>query len=181
MNNELDKKLVETYPKIFRNRYGDPRTTAMCWGFEIGDGWFDIINGLCSMIQSYIDYNNRERLQGLLHNRAIQRQSEKLMIISKTLDNLERRTDNWIIQQSKIDLQDRILRDVPERIPQVIAVQVKEKFGTLRFYYNGGDRYTNGLVDMAEKMTAHTCEECGDKGTLYTEGWMVCRCQKHRN
>lgn len=35
-------------------------------------------------------------------------------------------------------------------IPQVVAEQVKEKFGTLRFYYRGGDDFIDGLVSMAE-------------------------------
>tara|TARA_B100000900_G_scaffold407158_1_gene419377 strand:- start:186 stop:476 length:291 start_codon:yes stop_codon:yes gene_type:complete len=30
------------------------------------------------------------------------------------------------------------------------VVQIKEKFGGLRFYYEGGDKYVEGLVTMAE-------------------------------
>ena len=32
----------------------------------------------------------------------------------------------------------------------MFAVQIKEKFGGLRFYTVGGDEYTEGLIDMAE-------------------------------
>jgi hypothetical protein len=38
MREELDKKLVEKYPKIFAQRFDDMRTTAMCWGFDCDDG-----------------------------------------------------------------------------------------------------------------------------------------------
>lgn len=38
-------------------------------------------------------------------------------------------------------------------IDQVVAEQVKEKFGTLRFYYRGGDEFVSGLVSMAEGMS----------------------------
>jgi hypothetical protein len=53
------------------------------------------------------------------------------------------------------------LRDVPEPVQQVTLDQVKEKFGTLRFYYTGGDDYIRGLVSMAESMSGVTCEGCG--------------------
>jgi hypothetical protein len=54
------------------------------------------------------------------------------------------------------------LRDVPELIPQVTLDQVKEKFGTLRFYYTGGDDVIDGMVRMAESMSGTTCEGCGN-------------------
>lgn len=61
-------------------------------------------------------------------------------------------------------------------VPQVVAQQVKEKFGTLRFYYQGGDEYINGLTSMAEAMSEVTCEECGNPGTLRHGGWVHTYC-----
>ena len=58
MKKELDNYLVDKYPKIFINRYGDMKTTSMCWGFQHNDGWFWIVDQLCNSIQSYIDNNN---------------------------------------------------------------------------------------------------------------------------
>lgn len=58
MKKENDELLCKKYPKIFANRYGDKMVTAMCWGFEVGDGWFNLIHTLCETIQSYIDNNN---------------------------------------------------------------------------------------------------------------------------
>jgi hypothetical protein len=29
----------------------------MCWGFEFSDGWYDIINKLCTAIQKHLDEN----------------------------------------------------------------------------------------------------------------------------
>jgi len=82
VNSELDKKLVEKYPDIFRDRRGNPRETLMCWGFECGDGWYNIIDTLCNNIQMHVNI---------------------------------------------------------KQCAPVVATQVKEKFGTLRFYYDGGD------------------------------------------
>ena len=61
MRDELDKMLCERYPKMFVNRYADMKETAMCWGFDIGDGWFNIIDHLCNNIQSHIDWRNSQR------------------------------------------------------------------------------------------------------------------------
>ena len=47
-----------------------------------------------------------------------------------------------------------------------VAVQVKEKFGTLRFYIQGVDpnKYdeVHKYIEEAEKESAKTCEWCGD-------------------
>jgi hypothetical protein len=46
----------------------------------------------------------------------------------------------------------------------VKAVQVKEKFGTLRFYIEGGDEEVFGMIKMAEAMSRNVCEITGDIG-----------------
>ncbi len=66
-----------------------------------------------------------------------------------------------------------------EPIEQVVATQVKEKFGGLRFYYEGGDKCISGMVRMAESWAAQTCEECGEPGTLRHGGWIRTLCDTH--
>lgn len=141
MREELDNELVKKYPKIFADRYGDMKTTAMCWGFECGDGWYNILDSLCSNIQSHIDWQNGQRAQ-LLENNAYKVR-------------------------------------VPAFVEQVIAEQVKEKFGGLRFYYQGGDDRIFGMVRMAESWAARTCEECGNPGIIRSGGWIKTLCDKH--
>lgn len=129
MKEELDAQLCEKYPKIFKNRHSPMTETCMCWGFEHGDGWYNIIDQLCDNIQSYIDWKNKKG----------------------------------------------------EEVAQVVADQVKEKFGTLRFYYSGGDEYIRGLVNMAEAMSGCTCDVCGKPGTTAGPGWITTLCEEHRN
>lgn len=68
-----------------------------------------------------------------------------------------------------------------DKIPQFVALQVKEKFGSLRIYYTGGDDYCEGLVVMAASWSWNTCEICGDGGKRlvgHTEnGWIASLCQ----
>ena len=71
-----------------------------------------------------------------------------------------------------------------EVVPQVTLDQVKEKFGTLRFYYTGGDDYIRGMVTMAESMSGVTCEGCGGPATTSNvdpetgiTGWIRTECK----
>jgi hypothetical protein len=64
--------------------------------------------------------------------------------------------------------------------PQVVAEQVKEKFGGLRFYVSGGDDYTQGVIAMAEQMSGMLCEDCGAPGETGGRGWISTLCPTHR-
>jgi hypothetical protein len=136
MKQELDEALCAKYPNIFVNRHGDMKETAMCWGFECGDGWYQVLDSLCGQIQHYTDWNNK---------------------------NFEKGYTQY------------------KQVPQVVATQVKEKFGGLRFYYDGGDDHISGMVRMAESWAANTCEECGAVGKLRTGGWIRTLCDHHEN
>ena len=64
-------------------------------------------------------------------------------------------------------------------VPQVNVAQIKEKFGGLRFYYDGGDEYISGLVSMAESWAACSCETCGTPGERREGGWIRTLCDTH--
>ena len=48
MKKELEDKLFEKNPKIFRQKELSSQETAMCWGITCGDGWFDFSADLSS-------------------------------------------------------------------------------------------------------------------------------------
>jgi len=151
MNPELEKQLIEKYPKIFQITEGRKMMPFPMFGFECGDGWYNLLNTLCFQIQSYIDF--REEM-----NEHIVRRNKKA--------DPEGQIDQQLLLES---------------IPQAVVSQVKEKFGTLRFYYDGGDECIDGMVRMAEAMSAVTCEVCGDAGQLRGRGWYYTSCDKHAN
>lgn len=64
-------------------------------------------------------------------------------------------------------------------VSQVVVAQVKEKFGGLRFYYDGGDETIHGMVRMAEAWASASCETCGDRGESRRGGWIRTLCDKH--
>lgn len=62
---------------------------------------------------------------------------------------------------------------------QVVAVQVKEKFGTLRFYYDGGNDNIHNLVAEAENKSKTICELTGNTGGLCKKGiWYKTLCNE---
>jgi hypothetical protein len=78
--------------------------------------------------------------------------------------------------QHHIDWKYKDLPDEERELIQVVADQVKEKYGTLRFYYHGGDEAVEGMVSMAESMTHRTCENCGCPGEPRGGGWIKTLC-----
>ena len=63
-----------------------------------------------------------------------------------------------------------------ERVKPVVFKQVKEKFGTLTIYAQGGNDVTHAYISFASIMSGSICETCGEKGKMRTDGWIVCKC-----
>jgi hypothetical protein len=72
------------------------------------------------------------------------------------------------------------LQSLPEKDrPDFYWSQVKEKFGTGRFYCNGGDDKIDDLITEAENKSGDTCETCGERGITRGNGWLYTSCEKH--
>lgn len=176
MREELDKLLVEKYPKIFVNRYAPMTETCMCWGFSCGDGWYNIIDQLCNNIQHHIDWSVKNNQWDQKYNSMVSK------AMAGDITDLEDYFKGYINAEKRMqEILEKGLIEARLVIPQVVADQVKEKFGTLRFYISGGDEYIHGLVSMAESMSAVTCEECGSPGHRRDGGWIRTLCDKHEN
>ena len=61
----------------------------------------------------------------------------------------------------------------------ITAVQVKEKFGTLRMYVRPTDDYIQALQEIADYFSAEICELCGAPGHLIESIWMRTLCAEH--
>lgn len=76
--------------------------------------------------------------------------------------------DGWynIIEKLCYDIQSYVDCNIDHSIlEQPKVVQVKEKFGGLRFYCHDCDQYIRGIISVAESSSYKICEVCGlDKG-----------------
>lgn len=116
--------------------------------FSIGDGWYNIIDVLCGML-SYRVSNAKQRLKYAMENPEAK--------FAKPILELE-----------------KDVADALEELPTF--VQIKEKFGTLRFYVHGGTPEMHNYIEFAEAMTSCTCEECGNPGKSRSGGWVRVLC-----
>ena len=57
MKIELQEQLFEAYPRIFARRHMPAAYSAMCYGIQCPDNWFDVLDTLCARIKSYADGN----------------------------------------------------------------------------------------------------------------------------
>lgn len=62
--------------------------------------------------------------------------------------------------------------------------QIKEKYGTLRVYWDGrlspdADAHVEEAIALAEARSAATCEVCGEEGRLREGAWLTTRCEAH--
>lgn len=159
MNANLDRQLCEKYPLIFKQRHKSMRETAMCWGFAHGDGWFHIIDTLCGLLyypyrQAVRDYEYARKQEG---------------------------SAPWpgaaVVTAVDVERVRLAMAAAAAAVPQ--AVQVKEKFGTLRFYLTRTTPEQDRYVEFAEAMSAKVCEHCGAPGKRRDGGWVRTLCDVH--
>jgi len=159
MRKELDEALCARYPLVFRDRHENMQNTAMCWGFDCGDGWYNIIDTLCGMLTS--EYRGAQSRYDHLAEVGI----GNVLYGTKTVTQ-------EALDEAKTKLDEETLK-VP------VAVQVKEKFGGLRFYVQAATDKHYNYISFAESMSYVTCEECGNPGKTYTDGWHMTLCDIH--
>lgn len=121
MNSENTDKLYNDFPELYRGHTKSVRESAMPWGFECGNGWFQLI------------YNLSKEITDFCKKKGIE-------------------------------------------IPEVM--QVKQKFGSLRYYYEGSVTEIDLMIEKAENDSLTTCEFCGQPGVLRRGGWLEVLCEK---
>ena len=64
-----------------------------------------------------------------------------------------------------------ILEKIEKDYVEMYAVQVKEKYGILRFYMSSETDEISDLIEMAEKLSHMTCEACGARAKARGKYW----------
>ena len=112
MNDDNTMKLFNDFPDFFKHK-DNLHASLMGFGFECGNGWFDLVYNLCSDIK---------------------------------------KSYNGVIPDS------------------FYVVQVKEKFGGLRFYVTATTKEIHDLIHVAENESFYFCEHCGKRNPMYVKG-----------
>lgn len=184
MREELQVKLLSKYPEFFIHMDKDtPIYTSddiinsvkklskqkkivvpMQFGFEVGDGWYFILNSLMGTIKNYIDSHNKYS-SPQIKNCSLRKYVQKIRYHRKKYLKL---FGNFLFKIAP--------KEIPHLSLQI--TQVKEKFGCLRFYFEGGDDNIDGMVLMAEHQSYMVCEYCGTTENVgHTQGWISTICK----
>jgi hypothetical protein len=170
MRKELDERLCKLAPHLFADRSGDMRNTCMMWGFDCGDGWYGLLEEaalklepLCKAL--YDQYAPLEK-PWYKHIRSMLYWSSKVPGAFKVLYYLAHKLVPGLSNPF------HWYGGGPR------ASQVKEKYGTLRFYMTYETDEMAEIIAAAEHKSGKTCEECGKPGTLRGHGWYYTRCAK---
>ena len=186
MKAELQKKLLVKYPEFFAHTkkkiYVGEKSMKeevrellkqkeiiepIQFGFECGDGWYMLLDELMGNIQWHLKNENRNldnkfKYQWMWTLQAYLRRKHYKI---KNLKDLS----EWIYDKSPRKKHDPIIINV---------TQIKEKFGGLCFYYNGGDDSIDGMVYLAQSMSYKICEHCGTTINVgKTKGWVYTCCK----
>ena len=161
MKPEQDQQLVKEFPLLYADRFGSMQETCMCWGFSCGSGWYKLIYDLSAKLEPLIAAMPEAcqcSTNGVNHPRH---EGECPLCIDKTWE--------WKGEIS------------PANCPKFYdlrpkASQVKEKYGTLRFYMTTSTDEMDKLIDEAEAASATICEDCGAPGETRGGGWIRTLC-----
>lgn len=187
MASKLMLKLVADYPAIFVHYENKQSGFPIGWGIDIDDGWYNIVNRLCHTIQH--DYES-EVLQRNWHveNNAMVKaaQAGDWSLFDKRFENL----GAGYRENKKLEVSLERIKRLPKVPKQPVAVQVKEKFGGLRFYTRSASAFAHGAISFAESISFSTCDVCGGVGKVgnqdipmnskkKTGGYYATRCAQH--
>ena len=154
MNTDLTRQLHAKYPAIFRNH---------CW-LEHGAGWCGIVDAMC----------------------------EAMTVAYTTCIHVDAARAKTLGIAPQADPDGELQYPLHVECPQVVVLQIKEKYATLRVHYrlefeakfselaygqnpmaeatriaDGYHSYMDGIVHLAETLSARTCEETGKPGELH--------------
>jgi hypothetical protein len=208
MEKELDDKLVKKYPLLYADRNKSMMETCMCWGFPGSGWYSlidELSAKLEKLIEEYLKENPNSDCYRCgcpkeEHYGYKSYDPGKCLVVKKkltrwafkwrTFKSLPRFLNRFLSKtyslyfsfRNKVELtffpryQTCHCEKYEECYPR--ASQVKEKFGTLRFYMISETDEMSKLISEAEAKSAITCEFCGEPGELRNTGWYITLCDK---
>ncbi len=170
----LYEDLIAKYPNLF------PIGKIPCsTSIDCDIGWYRIISLLCENINSHVSYVRKERMWALLKNRALERarrHNDPTILVRYFTKRFPTLSNQWVLEKSANEFNCGAIQKLAPVCKKVAILQVKEKFGTLRFYTQGGDSTVYGMIRMAESMSAVICEYCGNPGKAGGSRWVKTLC-----
>ena len=90
------------------------------------------------------------------------------------LDDMPRGWKKAFGEQLCRELKEALVED--DVLEDYRIMQIKEKFGQLRWYGNWESPRIYKVLDKYESLSEHTCIECGGEGTMRNDNWISPYC-----
>lgn len=153
--------MQDSLEQLIFKRFGhivDPSGYPAC-----GDGWFNILWALLTTIEDMLKHDQSR-------NEYLQKEIELATHKQAPYENL-----------SACEIEEKVAKWTAQLNPPLDfkVVQIKEKFGTLRFYCAQTSSDIDGAIYMAETLSEQTCEVCGRPGILRNGSWLKVLCDEH--
>lgn len=116
---------------------------------------------------TFMHVHKRKGLQESLMGFGIEHDNGWYDIVWNMCSKLEPLIQKWIDEN-------------PAEEDHPAMLQMKEKYGTARYYLSYGTDEMYTITDEAERATETTCEQCGEPGTICGVSWLYTLCEKHR-
>jgi hypothetical protein len=166
MKAELEQKLIEKYPTLFKGRNLSPKESLMCFGCEFGDGWYKIFDELCCYLTCLSEQDELLRVGDEFkteENHGYEYVNRPTISFTQVKEKYGTMRVYWSgngITENDEKIFDRLTEE-------------GQKKAFKRYY----DQIENA-IEYVEFLSGRTCEICGEPGKLYNNGWVMCRCKK---
>lgn len=139
------------FPIIFRTK--EP--------ISCGSGWSDLIYSLCQELETIALSQKAPAKQTWLQKICF----DFLLRIDPELSYTPDKLIDWCM---------------PEQDNRLLAIQIKSKFGGLKFYTANHTDEASKLIAEAEEKSFTICEVCGYPGKIYRiRSWLTTLCEQH--
>ena len=160
MNRENTNNLWEKYPIIFSGRYLSLQESLIPFGFECGDGWYNLIDELCEDITTLIGDKDitviaiqvKEKFGGLRFYYDVKSPVTFMNKVDHIISQFMFKRRWGIYYWKIIDFRKKFYRNMEEKITDVIR--------------------------NAEDKSYDTCEICGEPGKTRGRGYISTQCDK---
>ena len=159
MSPELEHKLIEKYPKLFKNVNKSPKETLICFGCECGDGWYNILDNLCGFIVHI-------------------QECHSYFLTKKDGKCIDFHCPDVVFDQIKEKYGTlRVYWHFDSSYYNELAAQLKDT-ESLDSYINRYSEMIESVISFCEYLSSKTCEVTGKPGKLYSKGWCVTLCKE---
>ncbi|MEQ1666960.1 MAG: hypothetical protein ABL868_00750 [Sulfuriferula sp.] len=132
LNQNLTEQLYLEFPCLYRSRHKTMYESGMCWGFQCGDGWFQILYDLSQKLSDYL-------IQHPAVDFEVTQVKSKLgfLHVGLSFHNEDlRKLIGLACQQAQITCEltgkpGKLYEDIPNRAPIVLSIEKAVDLGWL--------------------------------------------------